>query len=259
MAWCLTGALLAAACGGSEQTSEPGDAGSGGSGVVLDGGGEIPNPPDGKSLCAPGVCNYQTQDCAAGQSCLPSDTPPASGDWPPKCFAAGSKAAGETCSQWNECSAGLFCAGVTPSEPGTCRRLCCGGDWSACPDGQSCFQQLYLVRPGGGDPVYASADLCAPVNDCDVFDASSCPDGTACQIVDPTGNVACITAGSAGLGDPCSPSDHCQAGFSCVAGSCRRLCRAVAGGGEPSCPAAEGVCVHFHRDPPGVGECSPSG
>ena len=38
---------------------------------------------------------------------------------------------------------------------------------------------------------------------------------------------------------------------------CRRLCKAVEGGGEPSCKEGEGVCVHFHRDPPGVGECTP--
>ncbi len=190
---------------------------------------------------------------------MPSATPPATGDWPPECASAGSTAAGAACTSWNECVAGHFCAGVTPSSPGVCRKLCCGGDWSACPSGESCYQQLFLVRPGGGDPVYAGADLCAPVNDCDVFDPAACDAGTSCQIVDPTGNVACVTSGTGDVGDACSASARCKAGFSCIGGTCRRLCKAVEGGGDPACPAAEGICVHFVGDPPGVGECTPTG
>jgi hypothetical protein len=30
----------------------------------------------------------------------------------------------------------------------------------------------------------------------------------------------------------------------------------VEGGGEPACKEGEGICVHFNRDPPGVGECT---
>lgn len=256
--WTLGLMLLAVACdGGDNDEGEPqSDGGSGGANVILDGGGSIPDAPAGENACAPGVCNYQTQDCPAGQSCVPTATPPATGDWPPECMAAGTTAAGAPCTQWNECIAGYFCAGVSSSAPGTCRKLCCGGDWSACPAGESCYQQLYLVRPSGGDPAYANADLCAPVNNCDVFDASSCASGKSCQIVDPTGNVACVTAGSGGVGEACSSSERCQAGFSCVGSSCRRLCRAVEGGGEPSCPPGEGICVHFVGDPAGVGECT---
>jgi hypothetical protein len=258
------GALLAAAvaCGGgsSEEEGSGGADGGGGTGaVVLDGGGSIPDAPIGEDSCAPGVCHYQTQNCAAGQSCLPSDSPPATGDWPPECFTAGTKPAGQACTQWNECSAGLFCAGVSTGAPGACRKLCCGGDWSACSAGESCYQQLFLLRPGASEPVYANADLCAPVNDCDVFDESSCASGKACHIVDPTGNVACVAAGSAELGEACSASERCIAGFACVGGACRRLCNASPGGGEPSCPPAEGVCVHFARDPASVGECTPTG
>lgn len=257
-------ALLSVGCSTKESadaTSQ--DAGSGGMPtVILDGGGTIPDPPEGGLACQSGGCNYQAQDCAAGESCLPTDQPPASGEWPPKCFAAGSAAAGEACSAWDGCVAGHFCVGIGQAPdggvvPGTCRKLCCGGDWSACPADESCFQQVYLLRPGGTEPVYAKADVCAPVGGCDVFDASSCPDGKSCQLVDPTGNVACVTAGSAKVGDPCSSDAPCVTGATCVAGHCRRLCKAVEGGGEPSCPEAEGVCVHFVGDPPGVGECTP--
>lgn len=189
---------------------------------------------------------------------MPSATPPATGAWPPECMAAGTKTGGQACTQWNECTVGYFCAGISATGPGTCRKLCCGGDWSACPAGESCYQQLHLVRPGETEPTYASADLCSPVNDCDVFDASTCEAGKACQIVDPTGNVACLTSGSAGLGEACSSSVRCQAGFACVGGKCRRLCRAVEGG-EPACPPGEGTCVHFVGNPEGVGECTPLG
>lgn len=258
--WITAVALLWVGCNGSddETPAQDGGGGSGGT-VILDGGGTIPEPPVGANFCAAGVCNYQDQDCASGQSCLPSDAPPATGEWPPECFGAGTKSAGEACSQWSECAAGHFCAGIGASSPGVCRKLCCGGDWSACPSGQSCYQQLFLVRPGGGEAQYAKADLCAPVNDCDVFDSSACESGKSCQIVDPTGNVACITSGTGDVGDSCDSASRCKAGFSCVGSTCRRLCRAVAGGGEPSCPPAEGICVHFVGDPEGVGQCTPTG
>jgi hypothetical protein len=31
----------------------------------------------------------------------------------------------------------------------------------------------------------------------------------------------------------------------------------VEGGGEPFCQEGEGICVHYNRDPQGVGECTP--
>lgn len=239
------------------------DGGGGTAGVILDGGGTVPDAPAGETFCQKGECNYQKQDCTSGGTCLPSDSPPATGDWPPKCMTAGSRAIGESCSAWNDCVAGGFCVGISGAAdggvvPGTCRKLCCGGDWSACGSGQSCVQQVYLVRPGGGDPVYANADVCVPVNDCDVLDTKSCAEkGKSCQIVDPTGNVACMSAGTGSAGDACGSKKPCQAGFTCVADECRRLCKAVAGGGEPSCPLGEGTCVHYKRDPEGVGECTP--
>jgi hypothetical protein len=252
--------LALSACGGGGDDEEPAnDAGS--TPTVLDGGGTIPDPPNGEALCQSGACNYQTQDCTGDQSCLPALSPPASGDWPPACQAAGTVAAGQPCTQWNECVKGAFCAGLGQDSgggvtAGTCLILCCGGDWSACPTGQSCIQQLYLLRPGGTDPVYAGADVCAPVGTCDVLKPDSCPDpNRTCQIVDPTGNVACAPAGAGAPGEPCSTVKPCQSGLSCVGGECRRLCKAVEGE-EPSCPPGEGVCVHFARDPEGVGECT---
>ena len=100
--------------------------------------------------------------------------------------------------------------------------------------------------------------LCYPVNDCDALDPGGCPkQGETCQIVDATGATACFPEGSGGVGEPCP----CKGGFTCVVTKdkgtiCRRLCKAVVGGGEPYCPSEEGICTHFTRDPPGVGECA---
>ena len=253
--------LLSTAC--SSKTEDPATSkDSGIPSVILDGGGSIPDPPDGSAACQSGSCNYQSQDCPSGQTCVPSASPPATGDWPPTCENAGTVGEGQPCSGWNDCAAGSFCVGVSQDadggvQPGTCRRLCCGGDWTACGVGQSCIQQLYLVRPGGGDPVYANADVCAPVGTCDVLDPKSCSDpNRSCQIVDPVGNVACAPAGTAAIGAGCSEKVSCVAGASCVGGTCRRLCKAELGLPEPPCPTEEGVCVHFKRDPEGVGECT---
>jgi hypothetical protein len=253
-------------CSNSD-TKGGGGSNAGGAGVILDGGGKLPDAPNGQAACQSGTCNYQKQDCPSAGSCLPTDNPPAAGDWPPQCFTAGTTPAGSECSAWNECVAGYFCVGIGGTSdggvsPGVCRKLCCGGDWSACPAGESCIQQVFLRRPTGGDAVYANADLCAPVNNCDVLDPNSCADqpGKSCLIADPIGNVACIPSGTGDLGDKCGPSTTtCKAGFACVDDHCRRLCRAEADGGTPVCPKSEGLCVHFARDPAGVGECTPTG
>lgn len=248
-------AVALGACGSnSSSSSPPSDAGTGSDapGVILDGGGVVPSPPDGASLCPKGTCNYQTQSgCGATLACRPALT---GGAAAPSCQTAGSKQSGAPCQAWKDCARGYLCAG------GACHKLCCGGDWSACGSGQSCIRQLFVKAPDAGAPVSAGVDLCFPVNDCNVLDPNSCADagsGQSCQIVDPIGDVACTPSGTGTVGAPCSETAPCSGGFSCVGDKCRRLCRAVVGGGQPACPASEGICVHFNRDPAGVGECTP--
>ena len=121
---------------------------------------------------------------------------------------------------------------------------------------EHCLRPLQVLVNNA--PVQSGAYLCYPVNQCDALVPTSCAPieaNTTCQIADPTGATACLPEGTGGVGDACPPT--CKAGFTCVEGGCRRLCRAVAGGGEPSCPVEEGTCVHFNRDPAGVGECTP--
>lgn len=216
-------------------------------GPILDGGGVIAVPPDGEELCPPGVCNYQTNAGCPGAtpSCVPSLASPDS--VAPSCQAAGAGMSGALCAAWSDCAPGFICA------EGACRKLCCGGDWSACPSAdEHCIRTLQL-KGGSGQILGTGAMLCYPVNTCDALAPSACAEpGTTCQIVDATGATACFQEGSGESGQACP----CKGGFLCVAGECRRLCKAVEGGGEPSCKEGEGICVHFNRDPPGVGECT---
>jgi hypothetical protein len=242
------GALPFAGCKGGVDTEDPSDAGADGPSVILDGGGMIPVPPDGASLCPPGACNYQTNaGCDALQSCVP--VPDGQGNVAPACLAAGPGASGSACQSLDQCAPGHVCAA------GECRKLCCGGDWTGCATAdEHCIQGL-SINDGSGGVIKTGAMLCLPVNYCDALDpyAGCAAAGTACLIVDLTGATACFPEGPGGAGEACP----CKGGFLCVEGACRRLCKAVEGGGEPSCQEGEGICVHYVRDPPGVGECTP--
>jgi hypothetical protein len=248
----LLAALWLIACGGDDKAPAAPDAGAqdGASPVMVDAGGAPATPPEGESLCKTGPCNYQTQEgCGTGESCLPELR---NGAVAPSCQAAGAKQSGESCTGWNDCATGLFCA------EGACRKLCCGGDWSACPAGESCIRQLLVRDRASMSDVPAGADLCFPVGTCNVLDPRACSDtpGRGCKIVDPAGNVACAPSESAGPGDGCETGRACRTGSTCVGGTCRRLCGSV-DSVTVSCPAGEGTCVHYTRDPPGVGECTP--
>lgn len=243
-------ALATAACtssGTDSSTGGPSDAGPDGYKVVLDGGGEIAKSPDGTTLCPMGACNYQTdKGCSATEVCLPNSPTP--GTAQPGCFPAGTAKDGETCSGANDCVSGYICVAKT------CHKLCCGGDWSACPKpSQHCFTSIELAGPNN-TPLPTGAMVCEETGTCDPLAPQSCNKvGITCQIVDGTGAAACVVDGKGGAGEACP----CQGGFLCVAGSCRRLCKAVEGGGSPFCASGEGDCVHFNRDPQGVGECTP--
>jgi hypothetical protein len=252
----LGGASVSAAgCSDDEpdsETSNPVDGGPEGY-VVRDGGGEPAQPMEGASLCPAGDCNYQTgEGCtAAAPSCVAALDP--MGQAAPICVApVGSGQSGDACDAHEDCAAGYMC---TEQQ---CHKLCCGGDWSACPsEGEHCIQRLSL-GDGNGGAVETGAMLCYPVNTCDALDPGSCTtEGTSCQIVDPSGATACFPEGSGGDGEACP----CKGGFLCAdlgdEKRCRQLCKAVEGGGEPFCKEGE-ACVHYNsKHPADVGECVP--
>ena len=250
-------AIFAVGCGSGtgEVTSGSGgpDAGPDVIEVILDGGGEVATPPNGALKCPQGgVCNYQTgMGCPADHpSCIPATGP--NNTVGPACNLAGAGVSGSACTVETDCVAGHLCV------EGTCHKLCCGGDWTGCASaGEHCIKSL-LYGDGKGGTLQTNAMLCYPINTCDALVPSSCPQpGTTCQIADPTGATACLPENAGGSGAACP----CKGGLVCVigqnGGECHRLCKAVEGGGDPLCLEGEGPCVHFNRDPAGVGECTP--
>lgn len=237
----VLGFLCLMACEGESTVQQPQEEPK----VILDGGGEIPVPPNGELACPVGACNYQSGAGCAGQTCAPALM--ANDAVVPQCQPAGNAASGAACALSSECQPGYACAA------GSCRKLCCGGDWTGCAsENEHCFRPV-VYKGSTGNVINTGAMLCYPIGICDPLVPASCTEvGTTCQIVDPTGAVSCLPEGTGASGQPCP----CKGGFLCVEGACRRLCKAVEGGGEPSCQLGEGVCVHFNRDPPGVGECT---
>jgi hypothetical protein len=243
--------VLAASCG----TPERADTGNGDAcpAIVENAGDEIPDPPDGASLCPAGECNYQSQTgCAEDEGCQPYWTDDGLAV-EATCLPAGDRGAGETCSSALPCQRGYACAA------GYCRKLCCGRDWSACDEGESCFR-TYALQLTSGTIEDSGAYLCFPVGECSVLRTDQCAAGLDCKMVDPRGSEACVPKSSEQLHEPCSARGACAAGLTCVGEpgqeTCRLLCAAEECG-EPACPEAEGTCVHFNRDPEGVGECTP--
>ncbi|MBN1612531.1 MAG: hypothetical protein JW940_38225 [Polyangiaceae bacterium] len=258
LVFCLVLSVLSS-CTKNEAVAplDKGEAGAGGSSAA-DGQGGAPEPPGGPDSCPSGPCNYQSQTgCSEEQSCQPALDE--AGNVQPVCQTVGAKHRGESC-EMGECARGLFCAG------GTCRTVCCGGDWSVCADGETCRGSLFVHNVDSGVDLPVGAGACLPNSDCDVFE-DDCADGLSCQIVDNRGSLACAKSGDGTFGDECGPDNPCSAGFLCTESqcgsqecrSCRRLCRATPAGASPGCPEAEGVCVHYARDPESIGECVPSG
>lgn len=246
MAWLLP------SCGTTTSVTDYADASyAGAPDRVVDAGGPAPVPPDGAARCPAGACNYQSgTGCSSELACRPQFTA-SSPDVAPGCEPAGDRRTGEACTEQSECAPGYYCA------EGACRKQCCAGDWSACDSNESCIRQVQVHA--GEQVVDSGLALCFPVNDCDPLDPGPCPTrpGTECKIVDARGAVACSPLSKAREGDACAPPTVCAAGLTCVLERCRKLCRAVVGE-TTGCSASDGACVHFPRDPVGVGECTPA-
>lgn len=236
----------------------------------------LPAAPDGASLCPPGICNYQTQKgCSVGETCAPhvdTNVTTQVKTVIPACRLAGQRAKGEPCSDTStsaaeQCGPGLICAEKT------CHRPCCGRDWSACDPGESCIHQANIALDKTTTE-YTGADLCFAVGTCNVLDLEACKaQGQTCRIADPVADVACMPPSALVAGDVCDNDKPCGAGLHCVedasgaadkspmcSGTNPCTCRHLCPWGDcniNTCSLNEGVCVHFNRDPLGVGECTP--
>ena len=151
---CLA-AGLPCACGSAESTTDQTPTPNCPS-LVTDTSLTLEEPPNGAEECAAGDCNYQTQDgCSASLACRPqfnlTDV-----EVHPGCEAAGTAQSGDDCLVQADCARGLYCA------LGTCHKLCCGADWTACDAGESCIRSVDVRA--GGEVIAAGASLCFPIN-----------------------------------------------------------------------------------------------
>ena len=211
--------------------------------------------------CATSPCGYQSQSgCPADGTCFPHFDDKTN-TVAPACGEVGTVRAGQACDDKSLCARGLLCV------EGRCAKPCCDGDSSVCAADERCVRE---VKASNGEFV-PGLGTCATINDCDPLSTAACgsdPAWPVCRIIDHVGTVACSRAGERDLGDDCDSAHPCGAGQHCAGNEssavaatiqtkCVRLCKFGSCGAEPACGKDEGVCVHFDRDPDGVGECTP--
>jgi hypothetical protein len=252
----------ASACGSGDTTSSTSH-----TCFIYYGAGTGAEVPEGGAGCPPGVCDYQSQSgCAANENCFPHYDPK-SNSVSATCGQAGNQQSGQPCDSSGQlCARGFICV------DGACAKACCGGDSTTCDTGQKCIRQAVAFKTSSGAVIAYDEGLgtCAAVGNCDLLDVKSCAGDAkrpVCRIVDPDGDVACAPSGDRTLGDDCDADHQCGPGQHCAGNAdtavaaiiqtkCVRFCGFGSCNSEPACPDSEGLCVHFTRDPEGVGECT---
>jgi hypothetical protein len=106
------------------------------------------------------------------------------------------------------------------------------------------------VTSTGDASVPDAPDTCvrtAPSNACGLAPQCGCAGGgtETCDVQDATGNVACVAAGKAAMGHPCTTTAGCAAGLTCVGGTCHAYCdTAGAACGQPG----TGSCLQIQSN-----------
>lgn len=89
---------------------------------------------------------------------------------------------------------------------------------------------------GGGEPCTTTP----PSNVCGLVPQCGCLNTETCHIDDDKGNVACIAAGKAKMGAPCTGTQGCLRGLTCIFGTCHAFCDAP---GTACTAAGTGQCI----------------
>jgi len=212
-----------------------GTAGRGGTGGVPPDGGL---PPDG------GMTVYSCQVQSS------------SGEPAAACLEAGSGDVDDPCLGGADCRPGLACVGKVA---GRCRPYCC--DQGSCRTAGTQCSVEPLVSAGslaGDEP--PTVPVCVPAIECNLAEdypcgddrVCTCPEGTACLVVDNEGTTSCAPPGDGTEGEacPCAWNHVCsQATNQCV-----KLCQTAAatddcGSGRcqasPALPLGWGICVGY--------------
>lgn len=205
--------------------------------------------------CEPAPGCVTDDDCAGGDVCDAGRCVPP----PPECVADRDCGPGEVCragacepGAQPDCDADLDCAVgrvcvngvcVLPAEPAW--RVC--NPRSANP---GCAANALCLPIESCDPEAAACDgLCAP-STCDACTPGEACGGTAALCIPGRPAAFCITAGEAGLGEPCNWDEglHCARGLTCTIGTCKQPCGgADCGAGSEACPAGE-TCLDLSSE-----------
>jgi hypothetical protein len=149
------------------------------------------------------------------------------------CTVAGTGRAEAVCHASSDCAPGFDCVvnaintyADGASTTGVCRHYCCDNSCEA----SNSFCDIESTLGGS-----ASVPVCVPQSSasvgaaCVLLDDMTCGTGLSCQVVNAnTGEVACVTPGSATAGDSCETA-KCADGLSCIGGyfpnrQCVQLC-----------------------------------
>jgi hypothetical protein len=194
-----------------------------------------------KPVIATGECDLLQQNCAPGETCVPT----MDGTSTICRIGGGLKGAGKACSTDNECQAGLFCVGF-------CTQACCQADDQPC-GGGDCNIELGLA---GGITLLT----CSYSEECTLFAADSCKNGQKCQFVYANQGKAVCTIPAAdpqAEGEPCAYINECGSMQLCYGGFCRYNCKLSGGGalGTGACPQGQACEEVFPASAGDVGVC----
>jgi len=256
-----TGGSGAVSAGGfAGETSAAGEAGAGGEGGESGQG----NGGEGAGVAEGGQSSGGTAGRGGTGGSLPDGAVPvyscqvqsSQGEPASVCLEAGAGDVDDPCLGGADCRPGLACVGKVA---GRCRPYCCEHD-SCREAGTQCSIEP-LVAAGalaGEEP--ASVPVCVPAIDCSLAEdypcgegqVCSCPEGTACLVVDSEGTTNCAPPGDGTEGEacPCAWNHVCSQGTN----QCVKLCQTAAatadcGSGRcqasPALPLGWGICVGY--------------
>jgi hypothetical protein len=165
--------------------------------------------------CGSDGCGGTCGSCGAGLSCSSAGAcvcvPSCAGR---TCGDNGCGGSCGTCSSSETCSAAGHCLCVPSCGGRTCGSNGCGGSCGSCGLGSSCNGTSCTVDPDACDPVLNAG--CATPNECILLSNET---------------TRCVLTGGGRQGALCSASLPCDGGFSCFAGSCRKICDHLSGSG----------------------------
>lgn len=99
-----------------------------------------------------------------------------------------------------------------------------------------------------------SCKTTAPSNKCGLVPQCGCTATETCDVQDASGDVACVTAGTAAMGKPCTSTAGCAVGLTCVFGTCHAFCDAP-GSACSGASSGTGSCIAVQN---GSGAAIPS-